>query len=156
MQETKIIPIQIGSCTLVGFMQDTFPIKGGNCFDLIVDGRSYYVINMRHENFEHITKQLNLKDIEVEIFHEPEDKRRGSLFVRDDRIPSDYLQNKSCSICLGLDRANEINQHLGVTEEKERQFLESVDSCDDKKLILGWKIKEEIGLALLIIRRLRC
>lgn len=31
----KTIPIKIGGSTLVGYIIRNYPIKGGNCFDLI-------------------------------------------------------------------------------------------------------------------------
>jgi len=142
------VPIKIGSTTLVGVLRESFPLQHGNCFDMIVDEKGYHVANMYYENLEHLIETLGLKDLEIEIILEPELHRRGTLLVKDSRVPDDYLHNNICSTCLGSERANDVRKKLGLPEVEEKDMW-VIESSDSKKLRLEWTITELPGICII-------
>jgi hypothetical protein len=97
------IPTRVGSVTLLSNSHTTPPPwPEGNCFKLIPPLRRarelleyserWHVINMHHENFEVLVKQLGLTTIEVEYYG-------GCCLVTDPRIPRSWLREKPCPGC---------------------------------------------------------
>lgn len=51
---------------MVGYLADSYPIDGGNCFDLIdTDGSRHRVVNFGYENLKEWMKRTGQKDITV-------------------------------------------------------------------------------------------
>jgi len=74
---------KIGYVSLVGILNEKYPIDRGNYFSL----GGYHVLNMWHENFEH----LNLKKDYIDAV-----KFGRGIIIIDNDIPDDYLNNKPC------------------------------------------------------------
>lgn len=90
---------QVGYVSLVGFMEDKFPMKHGNYFSL----GGYHVLNMWYENFKHLN--LNKEYIDAVKFGDK------NIVIVDADIPDDYLNNEPCFT--GGGRTNpEINKEI--------------------------------------------
>lgn len=92
----KTIPIKIGNVTLVNYIGHSYPIKGGNCFDLIdTDDSSHRVVNFGYENLKEWMKRTGQTDIAVRCI--PKSDRLWEIC--DDRIPKEWYSSEYCTVC---------------------------------------------------------
>lgn len=93
----KTILIRIGGSTLVGYdVRNGFPIRGGNCFDLIdVDDMRHRVVNFGYENLIEWMKRTGQTDITVRCI--PKSDRLWEIC--DDRIPKEWYNKSYCTVC---------------------------------------------------------
>jgi hypothetical protein len=83
MEEIKV-DNRVGYVSLVGILGDDFPLSHGNYFSL----GGYHVLNMWHENFEHLN--ITKDKIDAVKFGD------NHIVIIDDDIPEDYLNDKPC------------------------------------------------------------
>lgn len=100
MNEPKIIPIKIGGITLIGVnTRNGFPLKGGNCFDLIdIDGSYHKVANFSYENLKEWQKRTGQVDIKVRCIP----KSNTIWGICDERIPNEWYNKEYCTVCVPL------------------------------------------------------
>ena len=93
----QTIPIRIGCVTLVGYnTRNGFPIKGGNCFNLIdTDGSSHSIVNFGYENLNEWMKRSGQTDISVRCI--PKSDKLWEIC--DDRIPKEWYKSEYCTVC---------------------------------------------------------
>ena len=90
------VSTEVAGCTLLGVTTQTYPILGGNCFDLLdAAGEEHRVVNFYLENFEEITKRLGMTDVEVKLLP----KSDGLWLIADDRIPAEWYSDHYCAVC---------------------------------------------------------
>lgn len=75
---------EIGYVSLVGFIENEFPMKNGNYFSL----GGFHVLNMWEENFTHL--KINKSEIDAIQFGEK------NIVIIDESIPDDYLNDDPC------------------------------------------------------------
>lgn len=127
-RKTQVMKMQmngVGSYTLVGYMSNSFPMSSGNCFSMYnAGGDTYKILNMNHENLEHLISIGKVTyPLEVDVL---EDKHVvGYAVVCDERVPKNYLDNEYCSICCP--------DRLLPKEQRERKELK-------EKLEIAWGI----------------
>ena len=92
------IPPIIAFESLVGISDNKYPLSFGNYFGFSnPDDPTFsgiYCVNMWAENLREIKKRLNLETIE--ILRLTSEKDRPFCFVKDERIPEDWLNDKIC------------------------------------------------------------
>ena len=74
---------EVGSVSLVYYIINEFPTDCGNYFNIIIDGKSYHVNNMWHENFEEAIKRFNINTLKFTIVND-------SCMINDSQIPKEW------------------------------------------------------------------
>lgn len=90
------VPIKVMGHTIVGVNTSSYPVFRGNCFDLLVRGKTRRVVNFAYENLREAQSRFGLNDIEVEYVPKSNDHR---IIITDDRIPKDWYPKDWCSVC---------------------------------------------------------
>jgi hypothetical protein len=75
---------EVGYISLVGIVADKYPVEYGNYFSL----GGYHVLNMWHENFEHLN--INKPYLDAVKFGD------HHIAIVDEDIPDDYLNDSPC------------------------------------------------------------
>lgn len=108
----------ITSQTLVGYSQDGFPMKSGNCFSVRTDqGNDYRIVNFNVENWE----EMNRLGLEPPIIIGILDER--TAIIQDDRIPDEWYDRHYCAVCCA-ETYWPINQQLAKNRQRTRGEIE--------------------------------
>lgn len=141
----KMIPIRVGRCTLVGYStKNGFPIKRGNCFDLIdIDGSSHRIVNFGYENLEEWMKRSGQVDIHVRCI-----PKSDTLWeICDERIPNEWYNKEYCTRCtpirlLPFEQRKEYLKGKKFTKTKEGYLISSTPIVPkDRKLNSDWTVE---------------
>ena len=142
----KTIPIKFGGVTLVGYIFSSYPINGGNCFDLIdTDGSSHRVVNFGYENLEEWMKRTGQTDIVVRCI-----PKSDTLWeICDDRIPENWYNKEYCSVCTPIrmlpleQRKKYLRDNKFFKTKDGTVIIRSEIKSNGRKLKGDWKFEQE-------------
>ena len=86
----------ITSVTLVGIIEDKFPLIHGNCFGVKVksEDNDYRIVNFYVENLEHVIKEKIIDwPIKIKILE------NRIAVIHDSKIPDEYYNQGFCTVC---------------------------------------------------------
>jgi hypothetical protein len=135
----------ISSVTLLGIIENKFPLSHGNCFSIYAreDDEYYSIVNFYYENLEELIRQGLTWPIQIKILGIPESH---IAVIHDDRISDEWYNDKFCTVCCPKNLLP-INQQLLHERQElrgERIVRKNGDTTivrykiDDKKVKFGY------------------
>ena len=120
--EIKRIPTKVGSRSLLGIINATYPLGWGNYFGF---SPKYKCINMWCENMGEWARRNEASDIEVAVFGEK------WAFVVDERVPEDWLYPKLCFTGGPWPTAKQMKEILDYAGRPYQDWLCGCEADDD-------------------------
>jgi hypothetical protein len=104
----------IGGHTLLGVNTSKYPVKHGNCFDMVISrDKGVKIVNFYVENLEELIRRNEITlPVKIGMISE------HCGVIMDERIPHDWYSDRFCEVCCP-DRLLPITQRLRIWRDEE-------------------------------------